>query len=76
MILECDKEKVMKAGHDNEAGGGHFGRDKMYWKLCQQYYWKGICDPFAVAFIDENKQETVNMLYQNKALDGRDVVEN
>ena len=33
---------VLKAYHDNPVFGGHFGRDKTYKKISQQYYWKGM----------------------------------
>ena len=33
---------VLKAYHDNPVFGGHFGRDKMYKKISQRYYWKGM----------------------------------
>lgn len=43
-VMSKDKGSRIQGCHDNPVSGGNFGRDKMFNKIKQNYYWKGVKD--------------------------------
>ena len=42
VVQEMDKIRLLKACHSDMNGGGHFGRDKTFFKLSERYFWKAM----------------------------------
>ena len=36
--------KILEACHSDGLGGGHFGRDKTFFKVSERFYWVGILE--------------------------------
>ena len=43
-MTEKDRQNVLEGCHCAELGGGHFGRDKMLFKIAERFYWRGMVD--------------------------------
>ncbi len=39
---QSQKQAVIEGCHSDAFGGGHFGRDKTYFKVTERFYWNGI----------------------------------
>ena len=41
---QSQKQAVIEGCHSDAFGGGHFGRDKTYFKVTERFYWNGIME--------------------------------
>ena len=54
------KVRIIRAMHEANVGGGHFGRDKTYTKVAERYFWDGIYDDVSEFISTCNACQRVN----------------
>ena len=42
--MKTDLQRILKECHDNAFSGGHFGRDKTFYRVREKFFWNGMKD--------------------------------